>query len=98
MPREIGWRGQALEVPNERSPAIRSTVRSQINILMKIYIKKGGWWTYHGPGEGKGLKHMITGTDGGNVTTWSEPSRESYEGGMSWNGPVDVFIQHFRPC
>jgi hypothetical protein len=59
---------------------------------MKLKIEKGQWWKYFGPGDGKGMKHMITGIEDGNVTTCSEPSRDPEEGGMMWDGPADVFI------
>ena len=65
---------------------------------MKVRIEKQTWWKYCGPGEGKGMKHMVVGVENGNVTTWSEASRNPDEGGMAWDGPADVFIQHFRPC
>lgn len=65
---------------------------------MKINIKQGQWWTYNGPGDGKGVKHYVTMIKGGTVTTCSEPSRDPECGGDMWDGPVDVFIQHFKPC
>lgn len=65
---------------------------------MKNIITKNSLWLYAGPGDGKGLKHMVLGVEHGNVTTWSEPDRDPENGGYSWRGSADDFIQQFKPC
>jgi hypothetical protein len=65
---------------------------------MKDRIQLKTWWVYVGPGDGRGLRHLVTGVDGGNVVTWSEPSKNPEIGGWAWLGSADDFLQQFKPC
>ena len=65
---------------------------------MKNIITKNSWWLYVWPVGGKRLKHVVVEVEPGNVTTWSEPDREPENGGYSWRGSSDDFIQQFKPC
>jgi hypothetical protein len=52
------------------------------------HILTGTWWTYAGPGDGQGVRHMVVGVAGGEVTTWSESlPAGSGVGGFTWHGP-----------
>jgi hypothetical protein len=63
---------------------------------MTTEIKMGTWWIYVGPGDGKWMRHLVTGVDGETITTWSEfyPGREF--GGFSWMGSPEEFRKVFK--
>jgi hypothetical protein len=66
------------------------------DFMNEAQIKTGTVWVYLGLGDGKNVRHTVTSVDNGEVTTWSEPSRNPEEGGQSWIGNINDFRRHFR--
>lgn len=61
-------------------------------------VKPKTVWRQVCDGEGKGLLHLVTSSEGNEVTTWSEPITHEEIGGYSWIGPTEDFLKQFRPA
>lgn len=64
-------------------------------------IQQGQFWRYIGPGEGRGLAHLVTGFVDGDVCTISEFTNHWFgagaHGGYMWAGPIKQFGKEFEP-
>lgn len=53
-------------------------------------------WVYNGPGNGRGLVHLIIEDGQDEVVTWSLPDQAGGDG-WSWQGNMQAFFHDFHP-
>lgn len=53
-------------------------------------------WIYNGPGDGRGLVHLVVLDGAEEVVTWSLPEQAG-DDGWSWQGDMKTFFQQFYP-
>jgi hypothetical protein len=58
-------------------------------------VKPQTVWKYVGNEGTKDAVHLVVQAEGGEIITWSEPSKNANEGGDSWMGDESNFLKNF---